>query len=77
MLRNIHKKSLSKMYETTKNQKFCLWVLTKPGEFCMMSSTRKRIHEMTEGKTLLKLMILDIKQRLSCFYTLKSKRFHK
>ena len=23
------------------------------------------------------LMILDIKQRLSCFYTLKSKRFHK
>lgn len=43
----------------------------------MMSSIRKRIHEMTEGKTLLKLMILDIKLRLSCFYTLKSKRFHK
>lgn len=43
----------------------------------MMRSIRKRIHEMTEGKTLLKLMILDIKRRLSCFYTLKSKRFHK
>lgn len=33
----------------------------------MMSSIRKRIHEMTEGKTLLKLMILDIKQRLFLF----------
>lgn len=65
------------MYETTKNKKFRLLVLTKLGRFSMMRSTRKRIHEMTEGKTLLKLMILDIKQRLSCFYTLKSKRFHK
>lgn len=32
---------------------------------------------MIEGKTLLKLMIPDIKQKLFCFYTLKSKRFHK